>query len=175
MSRRGAVLLLGVLAACAGGEPDGAAAGVGLRPLDAPELAAEIRRRSREGPLVVNLWATWCPPCMAELPAFAAAARRHPEVSFLGASADWSLAFDERALEEDLARVEARWRELGMPFPSAYLVETELGALADALELPDAVLPWTLCYRDGRRVAMHSGELSAEALEALLASAFPAD
>jgi len=33
-------------------------------------------------PLVVNLWATWCPPCRRELPMLAAAARSNPGVGF---------------------------------------------------------------------------------------------
>lgn len=33
-------------------------------------------------PLVLNLWATWCPPCRRELPMLAAAARANPGVRF---------------------------------------------------------------------------------------------
>lgn len=37
-------------------------------------------------PLIVNLWATWCPPCRRELPMLAEMAETHPEVAFLLAS-----------------------------------------------------------------------------------------
>ncbi len=33
-------------------------------------------------PTVINLWATWCPPCRRELPMLAAAARANPGVRF---------------------------------------------------------------------------------------------
>src|SRR5690554_146412 len=34
-------------------------------------------------PTVVNLWATWCPPCRREMPAFEQAQNAHPEVNFV--------------------------------------------------------------------------------------------
>ena len=34
-------------------------------------------------PLVVNLWATWCPPCRREMPALAAMQRKRPDVGFV--------------------------------------------------------------------------------------------
>lgn len=36
-----------------------------------------------EGPVVVNLWASWCIPCRREMPQLARAAEEHPDVLFL--------------------------------------------------------------------------------------------
>ena len=44
----------------------------------APVDLASLRGK----PVVVNLWATWCPPCNREMPVLAQAQAQHPEVQF---------------------------------------------------------------------------------------------
>lgn len=34
-------------------------------------------------PMVVNLWATWCPPCRREMPVLEAAQQQHPDIHFV--------------------------------------------------------------------------------------------
>jgi cytochrome c biogenesis protein CcmG, thiol:disulfide interchange protein DsbE len=76
-----------LLAACgssgAAGGPDGE---------HLPELSIEsltggdvIQLSEIEGPAVVNLWATWCAPCRAEIPDFEEVHKaRSDEVTFIG-------------------------------------------------------------------------------------------
>ncbi len=64
-----------------------------LPPRDTPSLP-DFSTLSMEGmqvalpsyvgkPTVLNLWATWCPPCRREMPAFERAQKEHPDVHFV--------------------------------------------------------------------------------------------
>ncbi len=39
-------------------------------------------------PVVLNFWATWCAPCMLEIPALSAFAKDNPDVAVLGVTVD---------------------------------------------------------------------------------------
>lgn len=100
----------------------------------------------RGRPVVINLWATWCPPCRREMPALAEAQRQHPDVHFVFANqgerrdevsrllASMDLALDNVLLDPESS------------------LSTELGARA---------LPTTAFYdAQGRLTEVHLGELS---------------
>ena len=100
-------------------------------------------------PVVVNLWATWCPPCRLELPYLAAAQRREPGISFVFVDQGEDPATVGRYLETagfELANVlldagGKLGREIGatgLPVTLFYdaggrMVDSHLGALSPAL------------------------------------------
>ena len=105
-------------------------------------------------PLVVNLWATWCPPCRREMPVLAAAQQRDTGITFVFANQ-----------REDAAPV--------LKYLSSDALALDNVLLDQAGETSRAVgsagLPTTLFYdAEGTLVDAHVGPLSAASLEAKL-------
>lgn len=61
------------------GLPEVALTDLNERPVDLASLAGDK-------PTVVNLWATWCPPCIREMPVLEEAQKRYPNVNFVFAN-----------------------------------------------------------------------------------------
>lgn len=56
-----------------------------LASVEYPDVAAWIARESDAGrPVVLNIFASWCEPCRAEMPLLLAAADEHPDITFAG-------------------------------------------------------------------------------------------
>ncbi len=169
---------LGMLAACGRQAPAGDAAnagveapGVAVHGVDrsrvgrkAPETAfagpdgGEVRLADFEGtPVLVNLWATWCAPCVKELPTLDALARSHrvdADLTVMAVSQDRGPPASVRAfLDKAGAKYLAAYHDPGMA----------LSAALDAQVLPTSVL----YDAHGREVWRYVGDLDWESGEAL--------
>jgi len=70
--------------------------------------------------VVLNFWATWCVPCIQEIPEIAAFRREHPEIVVIGVAID----------VEDAAKVRTFAKKVGHEYPlvlSNDAVEKQLG------------------------------------------------
>lgn len=108
-------------------------------------------------PLVVNLWATWCPPCRREMPELARAQRAHKDVRFVFANQG-----------ETPGDVRAYLQAQGLQVDNVLLDRT--GRLAKATGSPG--MPTTLFFDTRgvlveRRLGQMSAATVAQALEAL--------
>jgi cytochrome c biogenesis protein CcmG/thiol:disulfide interchange protein DsbE len=129
-----------------------------------PELAA-LRRRVNElepggaraldahltalrgYPIVVNLWASWCHPCVTELPVFQRQALKHgTRVAFLGVNSGDN--------PDAARRLSAR---IPMPYPSIEDPRQAITGLYDAVGLP------ATAFYDGRgKRVVHQGPYTDE-------------
>jgi cytochrome c biogenesis protein CcmG, thiol:disulfide interchange protein DsbE len=112
----------------------------------------EIRLSSYRGKVVLlNFWATWCAPCIAEIPRFAQWQRKYGErgLQVLGVSMD-----------DDEAAVRTAYRRLRMTYP-VVMGDEKVGELYGGV----FGLPLTLLIdRTGQIRFRHEGEVALDAL-----------
>ncbi|PSF11803.1 redoxin [Marinobacter fuscus] len=97
-------------------------------------------------PMVVNLWATWCPPCIREMPVLEAAQKENPDIRIVFAN--------QREQPETVIDF---IRNQNLSLENLYL--DNRGAMASAVGSQG--LPTTLFYNaTGELVDTHFGELS---------------
>ncbi|CAG8865480.1 Thiol-disulfide oxidoreductase ResA [Pseudomonas fluorescens] len=114
---------------------------------DRPVALAQYRGR----PLVVNIWATWCPPCRREMPVLQQAQHEHPEVTFL---------FVNQGETPQTVATFLNTTGLNLVhvlFDGSGQLARHVGSMA---------LPTTLFYNaEGHLVGSHMGELSRASLQ----------
>lgn len=120
---------------------------VALTTLDgAPARLADFGGR----PVVINLWATWCPPCRREMPVFEDAQSRYPDVAFLLVNQG-----------EDRDTIAGYLDAQGLSLQHV-LLDPPSRVMQDANA---RALPTTLFFAaDGRLVDTHMGELTRASL-----------
>lgn len=111
--------------------------------------------RLRGKPTVINVWASWCPPCIAEMPILtAAAADLRGEVQFLGVN-----------IQDRDASALQMLSDFGADFPS---VVDEAGTVRGALAISGPPVTFFVDER-GVIVGRHNGALpSTEYFDALM-------
>ncbi|QEY60067.1 TlpA family protein disulfide reductase [Pseudomonas sp. C27(2019)] len=102
-------------------------------------------------PLVINLWATWCPPCRREMPVLAAAQQANPDIRFVFVNQGEGQILVEKFLAQQQLSLANNLLDTG----------GHLGQAVGSLSLPT-----TLFYSpDGLLKNNHLGELSHASLK----------
>jgi thiol-disulfide isomerase/thioredoxin len=104
---------------------------------------------------VVNVWASWCSPCRAEIPAFIALSEKYSDVQFMGI-----------LTRDNLANAEVFARQLAVPYPN--FIDDSL-LLGFRNTLPANAIPTTVVIdKQGRVAARISGPATVAGLSNLI-------
>jgi thiol-disulfide isomerase/thioredoxin len=130
------------------------ASGDRLVPGGWPEAAAYIATQAEAGrPTLVNIFASWCGPCRAEMPLLLEARDANPDIAFLG--------IDHLDRLED---GEAFVDELGVDFTTIHDLNGDVAFAVGGRGMPTTVV----FDREGQLVARYVGELGEASLDELL-------
>lgn len=117
----------------------------------------------RGQPLIVNFWATWCPPCRREIPLLM---ELHAQYAPQGLSVIGIAVEEPRPVRKLAEQIQFNYPIL--------IGEQEAVDLAVAMGVQFIGLPYTVFIdKRGRVKSVHTGELHREEAEAALAELLP--
>lgn len=127
----------------------------------APDFTAETLEGTVKGladytssPVILNFWATWCPPCKAEIPEL---------VRFHGGNTTDALllSVNMTSTERDITAVRSLVLKEGIGFPVILDLDGELARLYGVKSIPTTFL----IDEEGRVTAVHAGAVTESWLE----------
>ena len=114
----------------------------------------EVRLSDFQGrPVLINFWATWCPPCRIEMPTIETAWHKHKDEGFVVLAVD---------VQESPSQVQHFVDSLGLTFP---ILLDPTAKVASELYRIRALPTSFFVGRDGRLVAAHRGMMTEQGLQ----------
>ena len=130
------------------------------RPMRLSDLNGKVR--------LINLWATWCAPCVAELPDLLAGTRTFRDNGGVVVTVAMEQLGLDLTVEQAVAKATTKAKELGFDVPVLVCTDDEMTKIRQVLGVEIGGLPQTLTYdRAGKLVHQHEGPADAEEFAAL--------
>lgn len=159
LPRLGLVLAVVALSACGGGGAEGDSGDGPASVTFTDASGADVTLSDMAGtPVVVNMWATWCNPCVKEMPAFDEVASSTDGVRIIGVNVG------------DTADAAAKFAaDLGVSYEQFTDPDGNLSTAFSVSGLPATAF----VDASGKVVEVHQGAFTADELRAAIAQKFP--
>jgi thiol-disulfide isomerase/thioredoxin len=174
-----------VLLACAlpvGGAAAGRATDVVRRGAQAAAAQPEIRvvdlkgleaavARNRGKAVLVNFWAIWCEPCVAELPEFLATGREYRDRNAVVLTVSYDLMIPDVTKDEVLKKMRAFVAERKIDAPVLIYDALDYDAINARFGLPGPVPATIAIDAAGRIVDRHAGQATRQQFQEMMRKA----
>jgi thiol-disulfide isomerase/thioredoxin len=126
------------------------------------QLKAKTIEQNNDTLYVVNFWATWCKPCVAEMPYFEEAAQKFaPEkvkIVFVSLNYPRELGTVEKFVNQKKVQAPCYLLDAGNPNVWIDKVEPDWGGS----------IPATIMYKNGKKVFFREGEFTQNELDSII-------
>lgn len=126
------------------------------------QLQQKVLQKNDSTLYVVNFWATWCKPCIVELPYFEAAGKKFAgkKVKVLLVSLDF-MSEKERVIKfADVKKLESQVYHLNAGNPNGWIDKVD--------NTWSGAIPATAMYRNGEKLFFREGDFTQQELDSLI-------
>ena len=118
------------------------------------QLQAKIMHPENDTVYIINFWATWCGPCVAELPYFEQAAKTYADkkINILLINLDFISEEAKVAAFIKKKNLQNKVYQLNASDPNKWIDQIDTNW--------DGAIPVTVFYQSGKKVLFHEGEIN---------------
>lgn len=133
-----------------------------IRVINLAQLKSETQKPGNDTLYVVNFWATWCKPCVAEMPYFTRAAEQFAPQKVKVVFVSLNTVKEKSAVEKFVAERQIKQDVLLLSAgnPNAWIDSIDAGW--------GGSIPATVMYKNGKKVFFYEGELTQHELDSII-------